>query len=190
MPGPSLHDVLKQTGPLTMRTLHTLAVGVAEALEGIHACGIVHRDLKPGNIIVSGTGPRVIDFGLARALESSQLTRSHEVVGTQGFLAPEQYNGMAITPATDLYAFGLVLCHAAGVLPLQHGETLAAALKLLPGGLADVIIRCLQENPALRPAPSDVLKELTPGVSPSEDWLSPPLRALVDLHNRPAAAGF
>ncbi|MFI5798754.1 protein kinase [Streptomyces sp. NPDC051677] len=161
----------------------------AEALSnGIHACGIVHRDLKPGNIVVSGTGPRVIDFGLARVLEDSHITLAHQVVGTPAFLAPEQLAGTAITPAADLYAFGMVLCHAAGVMPPKHGQTLTAALELLPRRLAAVITRCLQKNPDDRPTPAEVIDALSPDLSPSEDWLPPRLRALVDLHNRPAAS--
>ncbi|MFJ5035000.1 protein kinase [Streptomyces sp. NPDC088560] len=77
IPGPSLHDVLRQQGALPTRTLHTLAVGVADALKRTHACGIIHRDLRPSNTIISSTGPRVIDFGIARALDSTALTRTN-----------------------------------------------------------------------------------------------------------------
>nr|MDT0526365.1 serine/threonine-protein kinase [Streptomyces sp. DSM 41633] len=78
--GPSLHDVLKQYGAMPPRTLHTLALGVAEALEGIHSCDIIHRDLKPSNIIISTTGPRVIDFGIARAFDGTTLTRTNALL--------------------------------------------------------------------------------------------------------------
>ncbi|MGI5456893.1 protein kinase domain-containing protein [Streptomyces sp. CA-249302] len=188
IPGPSLDDVLKQVGALPTRTLYTLALGVADALRGIHVCGIVHRDLKPSNIIVSGMGPRIIDFGLARALDGSKLTRSGHVVGTLGFLAPEQFTGAQITPATDMYAFGTVLCHAAGAAPLRDGESLESALELLPAGLVGVITRCRETDPALRPLPDEVLKELSPGPAPSEDWLPPHIRTMVDLHNRPTVS--
>ncbi|MFD8376980.1 protein kinase, partial [Streptomyces sp. NPDC059679] len=151
IPGPSLHDVLRQQGALPTRTLLTLAVGIAEALEGIHACGIIHRDLKPSNIIVSSAGPRVIDFGIARALDSTTLTRTNHVVGTQGFLAPEQLTGTSVTPAADLYAFGMVLCHAAGVTPLTDGESLESALSLLPARFVGIITRRLGHNPNGRP---------------------------------------
>ncbi|MEU0069751.1 serine/threonine-protein kinase [Streptomyces sp. NPDC006332] len=188
IPGPSLHDLLRQVGALPIRTLYTLALGIAEALDGIHACGIVHRDLKPSNIIVSGMGPRVIDFGLARALDGSKLTRSGHVAGTLGFLAPEQLTGVTVTPAADLYAFGMVLCHAAGAAPLKDGETLESALELLPTRLVRVITRCLDHDPAHRPTPTQVLAELSPSPAPSEDWLPPHIRAMVDLHNRPTAS--
>lgn len=182
IPGPSLHDVLRQQGALPPRTLHTLAVGVAEALERIHACGIIHRDLKPGNIIVSGAGPRIIDFGIARALDSTGLTSTNYVVGTQGFLAPEQLIGGPITHAVDLYAFGMVLCHAAGAAPLPDGETLASALSLLPSRFVDVITLCLDHDPRRRPTATDVLELLSRNPS-TGDWLPLPVRTMVDLYN-------
>ncbi|MFI7368338.1 serine/threonine-protein kinase [Streptomyces sp. NPDC050149] len=187
IPGPSLHDVLKQHGALPPRTLHILALGIAEALEGIHSCSIIHRDLKPSNIIVSTTGPRVIDFGIARAFDSTALTRTNVVVGTQGFLAPEQLAGSASTPATDLYAYGMVLCHAAGAVPFPDGETLESALKLLPSTLINVISNCLNHDPTHRPTCTEVLEQLTQIHQQPEDWLPPPIRTMVDLHNAPTA---
>ncbi|MFB4424174.1 serine/threonine-protein kinase [Streptomyces sp. QL37] len=185
IPGPSLHDVLKQHGAMPPRTLHTLALGVAEALEGIHSCGIIHRDLKPGNIIISGTGPRVIDFGIARAFDSTALTRTNIIVGTQGFLAPEQKEGSASTPASDIYAYGMVLCHAAGAAPFPEGQTLDSALGLLPSSLVSVITRCIARDPAERPTSTDVLEQLTRIPHQSDDWLPPPVRTMLDLHNAP-----
>nr|WP_224283045.1 serine/threonine-protein kinase [Streptomyces sp. LS1784] len=182
IPGPSLHAVLKQQGALPPRTLHTLAVGVAEALERIHACGIVHRDLKPGNIIISGAGPRIIDFGIARALDSTGLTSTNYVVGTPGFLAPEQLTGGSITHAVDLYAFGMVLCHAAGAAPLPDGESLASALSLLPSRFVGVITLCLDHDPRRRPTATEVL-ELLSRNPPTGDWLPLPVRTMVDLYN-------
>ncbi|MER7582239.1 serine/threonine-protein kinase [Kitasatospora sp. NPDC097691] len=176
IPGPSLQDVLEQQGALPPRTLHTLAVGVAEALEHIHVCGIVHRDLKPGNIIVADTGPRIIDFGIARALDSTRLTGTGYVIGTQGFLAPEQLTGASITRAADLYAYGMVLCHAAGAAPLADGESLASALGLLPARFAGVITRCLDHDPGRRPTATQVLDLLAPNVPSTGDWLPLPVR--------------
>ncbi|MFI0975516.1 serine/threonine-protein kinase [Streptomyces sp. NPDC021093] len=185
IPGPSLHEVLGLHGAMPPRTLYALALGVAEALEGIHTCGIVHRDLKPSNIIVSTTGPRVIDFGIARAFDSTSLTSTNVVVGTQGFLAPEQLAGAACTSAADLYAYGMVLCHAAGAVPLPEGESLESALALLPANLVHVITRCLTHDPARRPTCSEVLEQLTETHRPSGDWLPPPVRTMVDLHSAP-----
>lgn len=185
IPGPSLHDVLGRQGALPPRTLHTLAVGVAEALERIHACGIIHRDLKPSNVIISSAGPRIIDFGIARALDSTALTRTNYVVGTQGFLAPEQLAGASITHAADLYAFGMVLCHAAGAMPLTDGESLESALSLLPSRFVGVITRCLDPDPSGRPTPAEVLELLSRNDSSTENWLPPPVRTMVDLYNPP-----
>ncbi|MFE2549468.1 serine/threonine-protein kinase [Streptomyces sp. NPDC059355] len=138
IPGPSLAAVLREYGALPARTVRTLALGVAEALEGIHARGIVHRDLKPGNIIIAETGARVIDFGIARAVDATALTRTDYFVGTQGFLAPEQLTGAPLTPAVDAYAFGMVLGHACGAAPIparnRAGVGPAAAARRPVGG--------------------------------------------------------
>ncbi|MET9077483.1 protein kinase [Streptomyces sp. NPDC004232] len=196
IPGPSLHDVLRQQGALPTRTLHTLAVGVADALKRTHACDIIHRDLRPSNTIISSTGPRVIDFGIARALDSTALTRTNHVVGTQGFLAPKRLTGASITHATDLYAFGMVLCHAARARPLTDGESLETALSRLPSRFVGIITRCLNHDPDIRPAAAEVLEQLSPNDSSPEDWLlSPPvqplrIRAAVIFHGaRHAGAG-
>ncbi|MFH9228294.1 serine/threonine-protein kinase [Streptomyces lydicus] len=185
IPGPSLHEVLSQQGALPPRTLLTLAVGVAEALERIHARGIVHRDLKPSNVIISSAGPRIIDFGIARALDSTGLTSTNCVIGTQGFLAPEQLTGASITHAADLYAFGMVLCHAAGAAPLPAGESRESALSLLPSRFAGVITRCLDDNPSHRPTATEVLELLSRNDPSTGDWLPLPVRTMVDLYNPP-----
>ncbi|MEV7026376.1 protein kinase, partial [Kitasatospora sp. NPDC093558] len=183
IPGLPLHEVLKHYGALPSRSLHTLAVGVAEALEGIHACNIVHRDLKPSNIIISGTGPRVIDFGIARALDGTTLTGSDQVIGTRGFLAPEQYIGGPVTFATDVYAFGMVLCHAGGAVPLDEGEVVESVLSMLPAPLADLVVRCLDHDPHRRPTPTQIVEHLSRSRPAAGDWLPLPVRTLVDLHS-------
>ncbi|MDX3182514.1 SPFH domain-containing protein [Streptomyces sp. ME02-7008A-1] len=183
--GPSLHDVLKQYGAMPPRTLHTLALGIAEALEGIHSCDIIHRDLKPSNIIISATGPRVIDFGIARAFDSTTLTRTNARLGTDGFMAPEQSEGSGSTSASDLYAYGIVLCHAAGAAPFPVGQTRDSALELLPSTLAPVVARCLSRDPAQRPTCTEVLEQLAQVHQKSDDWLPPPVRTMVDFHNAP-----
>ncbi|MDF0372081.1 serine/threonine protein kinase [Streptomyces sp. KA12] len=183
--GPSLHDVLKQYGAMPPRTLHTLALGIAEALEGIHSCDIIHRDLKPSNIIISTTGPRVIDFGIARAFDSTTLTRTNALLGTRGFMAPEQNAGSGSTSAIDLYAYGMVLCHAAGAAPFPADQTLDSALELLPATLVPVVTRCLSQDPAQRPTCTEVLEQLAQVHQQSDDWLPPPVRTMVDFHNAP-----
>ncbi|MEV6733172.1 serine/threonine-protein kinase [Streptomyces sp. NPDC051364] len=189
IPGPSLHTVLREHGALPARTLRTLALGVAEALEGIHACGIVHRDLKPGNIIIAETGARVIDFGIARAVDATALTRADYLVGTRGFLAPEQLTGAPLTPAVDAYAFGMVLGHACGAAPFPAGAELETALRLLPADLSAIVRACLSPDPAARPTPAQILERLGAGdEKPAGDWLPPAVRTMVDLHNMPTAA--
>ncbi|ONK12965.1 SPFH domain-containing protein [Streptomyces sp. MP131-18] len=183
IPGPSLHYVISHHGALPSPTLYTIAGGMAEALAGIHACGIVHRDLKPSNIIISEDGPRVIDFGIARAVDATALTRTGHVVGTPGFLAPEQLTGAAVTPATDVYAYGMVLCHAGGLVPLADGQPIESVLRLLPEGLQELVRGCLAPDPAARPGLDDILARLSPP-APHEtnEWLPPPVRTMVDLH--------
>ncbi|MEU7074336.1 serine/threonine-protein kinase [Streptomyces narbonensis] len=183
IPGPSLDEVLGIHGPLPALTLRALALGVAEALEAIHACGIVHRDLKPGNILVSAAGPRVIDFGIARGAEATALTDADIVVGTRGFLAPEQLTGAPLSAAVDMYAFGTVLCHAGGAARYAEGTALAVAPRLLPADLASVAAACLDHDPAGRPSPTEVLRSLGGAeTEPPSNWLPPALRTLVDLH--------
>ncbi|MGT2526622.1 serine/threonine-protein kinase [Streptomyces nojiriensis] len=117
VPGPTLQAVLASVGSLPLDTLTVLAAGLAEALEAIHRVGVIHRDLKPANIIVAEDGPRVIDFGIARALDGTALTQTGLQIGTPGFLAPEQLTGGTVTPAVDMFALGVVLTQAAGGSP-------------------------------------------------------------------------
>ncbi|MEU7031086.1 serine/threonine-protein kinase [Streptomyces sp. NPDC046275] len=182
IPGPSLHEALRTHGALPARTVRTLALGVAEALEGIHGHGIVHRDLKPSNIVLAESGPRVIDFGIARAADGTALTRTDLVVGTRGFLAPEQLTGGPLTPAVDAYAFGMVLCHACGAAPSAEAAVRDDALRLLPRDLSAVVADCLRPDPARRPTPTQILERLGGEEAESADWLPPAVRTLVDLH--------
>lgn len=180
IPGVPLHEVLRRHGALPAHTVHTLAAGVAEALEAIHAGGVIHRDLKPSNIIITDTGPRVIDFGIARAFDDTRLTSTHHVIGTPGFLAPEQLTGGMITSAVDVYAFGMVLCHAAGIAPFPEGVPLTATLDLLPSRLAGTITGCLESEPTRRPTPADVLRSLAPAFASTGDWLPQPVRTMIN----------
>ncbi|MGW5686033.1 serine/threonine-protein kinase [Nonomuraea sp. NPDC003754] len=116
--GPSLAEALTEHGPLPAVTLRALGAGLADALKAIHKEGVIHRDLKPSNILLAADGPRVIDFGIARAVDASGATAR---VGTHGFMSPELLTGQALTPACDVFALGLVLAHAAGVRPFGEG---------------------------------------------------------------------
>jgi serine/threonine protein kinase len=106
VPGPSLQQAVARHGPMPEQTVFVLLAGVAEALAAIHAAGIVHRDLKPSNVLLAPDGPRVIDFGIARAADSTVLTGTGMLIGSPAFMAPEQVAGQAITQAVDVFALG------------------------------------------------------------------------------------
>ncbi|MGW4696187.1 serine/threonine-protein kinase [Kitasatospora cineracea] len=121
---PSLQRMLRAHGPLPPHACLLLTAGIAEALQSIHEAGIVHRDLKPGNVLLAADGPKVIDFGIARAADGTTLTRTGEGPGTPGFMAPEQFLGSAVTPAADVFSLG-VLAHVAatGRHPFGDGNS-------------------------------------------------------------------
>ncbi|MFH8339312.1 serine/threonine-protein kinase [Streptomyces sp. AM6-12] len=176
--GPSLERVVEhEHGALPERSVRILAAGLAHALKDIHAAGIVHRDLKPSNVLVTIDGPRVIDFGIARALETGTaggegLTSTGSLVGSPGFMAPEQVRGDAITPACDVFSLGSVLTYAAtGRLPFGNtgGGVHALMFRIaqeepelagVPEGIADLVRECLHKDPAARPS-LDALLERT-----------------------------
>ncbi|MFJ8546378.1 serine/threonine-protein kinase [Streptomyces sp. NPDC093586] len=172
--GPSLQQVVGHDhGALPERSVRTLAAGLAYALQDIHAAGIVHRDLKPSNVLVTIDGPRVIDFGIARALETvtdGGLTRTGALVGSPGFMAPEQVRGDRITPACDVFCLGSILVYAAtGDLPFGTAGSGVHALMFriaqeepdlegVPEGIADLVRDCLKKDPAARPSLAEVLE--------------------------------
>ncbi|GAA2764053.1 hypothetical protein GCM10010103_30940 [Streptomyces paradoxus] len=172
--GPSLQQVVGHDhGALPERTVRILAAGLAHALKDIHAAGIVHRDLKPSNVLVTIDGPRVIDFGIARALETvtdGGLTRTGALVGSPGFMAPEQVRGDRITPACDVFCLGSVLAYAAtGALPFGTANSGVHAMMFriaqeepdldgVPEGIADLVRDCLRKDPAARPSLDRVLE--------------------------------
>lgn len=117
VPGPSLHEVVHRHGPLPVPTVLLLMAGIAEALQAIHAAGVVHRDLKPANVLLASEGPRVIDFGIARAADAVALTSAGLQIGTPAFMAPEQALGAAATSATDVFALGALAVYAVCGVP-------------------------------------------------------------------------
>ncbi|WUT66177.1 serine/threonine protein kinase [Streptomyces sp. NBC_00683] len=161
--GPTLADEIRQRGPLGEARLWALAAALAEALEAIHSCGLVHRDLKPANIVLAEDGPRVLDFGIARPLEGTRLTVDGGVIGTPGFVAPEQVQGHRdITGACDVFALGAVLVAAAGGSAFGHGEAYGqmyaavhteADTSAVPKALQPLVRACLHKNPEQRPSP-------------------------------------
>ncbi len=201
--GPSLQAVVgRDHGALPERSVRILAAGLAHALEDIHAAGLIHRDLKPSNVLVTIDGPRVIDFGIARALETvtdGGLTRTGALVGSPGFMAPEQVRGDRVTPACDIFCLGSVLAYAAtGNLPFGAANSGVHALMYriaqeepdldgLPEGLYDIVRDCLRKDPAARPTLAQILQrtgaEDTVFAGRSRDpWLPSALVAQLGRH--------
>lgn len=188
--GVALNDAVTRFGPLP-GSLRQLAGGIAEALIAVHAAGLVHRDLKPANVMVAADGPRLIDFGIARALEGGTITRTGFLVGSPGFLAPEQAGSGAIGPATDVFALGAVLTYAAtGQTPFGEGVFTELLFKVLygepdvsgvPERFRPLVAAMLAKEPADRPTPGQILDRLAefgPDFRAGA-WLPRPLTELV-----------
>ncbi|GAA1785189.1 serine/threonine-protein kinase [Streptomonospora arabica] len=167
--GPTLEADVRANGPRRGADLHRLAVATATALAAIHGAGVVHRDLKPDNILLAGDGPRVIDFGIARAIEATSMTASG-IVGTIGYMAPEQLEGARLTPAVDVFAWGAAMVYAATGREAFAAPTQAArTTRVLTGEpdtgdlgepLLPVVLACLDKDPARRPEARGLLDML------------------------------
>ncbi|WP_017585871.1 serine/threonine-protein kinase [Nocardiopsis ganjiahuensis] len=160
--GLTLNAYLRENkGPMAPALVHGLAVGIAEALAQIHSAGVVHRDLKPANIVVSPEGPRVLDFGIARALDQTALTRTGSVLGSSGWISPAHYRGDPISTADDIFAWGALVTYAAtGRPPFGGGDPAAVAHRVMSGEpdtegfdgpLADLARRALDKDADRRP---------------------------------------
>ncbi|WP_371525115.1 PQQ-binding-like beta-propeller repeat protein [Streptomyces sp. NBC_01283] len=171
VPAPSLHEVVSGFGVLPEAGLRALATGLAEALLAIHDAGIVHRDLKPGNVLIAEDGPRVIDFGISSAVDATQVTRTGAVMGTPGFMAPEQItSSREAGPAADLFSLGCVLVFAAtGRGPFGSGGTAEILYRAvhhppqldgISSALTPLVSACLDKDPARRPPAASVLGAL------------------------------
>ncbi|GAA1673010.1 hypothetical protein GCM10009830_19080 [Glycomyces endophyticus] len=194
--GPTLDLAVKAAGPLPEAAAIRLAAGLAAALESVHAAGVIHRDLKPGNVILEASGPRVIDFGIARAAEGSDLTRTGALIGTPGFMSPEQTRSQPLTAASDVFSLGSVLVMACtGTGPFTGASTLdtmnnvvraAPDLAGVPDRVRGLAARCLAPEPGDRPTPAELLA-LIGQVAPSARPWPDAVGALADEQQREIA---
>ncbi|MFF0424105.1 serine/threonine-protein kinase [Streptomyces sp. NPDC004520] len=195
VPGPSLRTVVgDEFGPLPPATVRALASGLARALDHIHAAGLVHRDLKPSNVLLTVDGPRIIDFGIARAVDhvadGGDLTTTGAVVGSPGYMSPEQVRGDQVSPASDVFCLGSVLAYAAtGRAPFGTADSGVHAtmfriahdepdLTGLPPELSGLIRACLAKDPAARPTATEIVETL-PVADP---WLPADVLARLGRH--------
>jgi Protein kinase domain len=193
VPGPSLATIVSSRGPLPEAAAWRLAAGLVEALQAVHACGLIHRDLKPANVLLAADGPHVIDFGISRALNGTTLTTQGLVVGTPGFMSPEQATGAQAGPPSDVFSLGCVLAYAVAGTP-AFGEGNAAAvlyrvvsgqpdLAGMPPQLREIVTACLAKNPAERPrltALAAVISRAGPAIAatPTSFWPGPVAEAI------------
>ncbi|MFF0433021.1 bifunctional serine/threonine-protein kinase/ABC transporter substrate-binding protein [Streptomyces sp. NPDC004327] len=193
VPGPSLAEAVALHGALPEPTVRALGARLAAALDGMHAAGLVHRDVKPGNVLLALDGPRLIDFGIARVSGATALTATDAMIGTPGFLAPEQARiagAGEVGPAADVFSLGCVLAYAlTGQRPFGTGAVAAVVYRTvheepdldgLPEPLRPLVTACLAKDAADRPTAAEVRDALGPHEGPAAgDWLPPGLPALI-----------
>ena len=193
--GPSLSEAVAEHGPLPEPSVLALAAGLAEGLGVIHQAGVVHRDLKPANVLLADDGPRVIDFGISRSMETTMLTQTGMVVGSPGVMSPEQADGKPVGPPSDVFSLGAVLAFAAtGTGPFGSGPTPALIYRVvnhepdlagLPARLRDLVGRCLAKDPGARPTAAGLLAELG-GSKLAVNWLPQQVAATLGRYVPPA----
>jgi serine/threonine protein kinase len=179
--GPSLTEAVRDHGSLPVSTVLALAAGLAESLSAIHAAGVVHGDLKPSNVLLAEDGPRVIDFGISQAAEASAAAGTDLMIGSPGFMSPEQVLGSDISPASDIFSLGAVLTFAAtGQGPFGSGSHAAvmsrlvnnpASLGKVPRELRRLIGSCLAKHPGDRPTAGELLTQVG-AIQPAPGWLA------------------
>ena len=167
VPGPPLAAVVARHGALPEAAVWRLAAGLAEALGAVHAAGMIHRDLKPANVLLADDGPHVIDFGISRPFHGTQLTSAGMVIGTPGYMSPEQAKTGPAGPASDIFSLGCVLAYAVTGNPPFESDNPASVLyrivsaepdlSAVPPKLRQVIEACLKKDPAQRPSPAQVI---------------------------------
>ncbi|WP_260609138.1 serine/threonine-protein kinase [Streptomyces sp. WAC 01325] len=196
VPGPSLVEAVAEHGPLPVATARSLGRLLADVLADLHAAGLVHRDVKPANILLAADGPRLIDFGIARAVGVTALTADGSVIGSPGYLSPEQARGRTVGPASDVFSLGCVLAHAATGRPVFGVGGAAGVLyrtvheepdlDSVPDALDGIVRRCLAKDPEQRPSVGELRKRF--GEFDEQGWLPEGLPALV-AGSRGAGAG-
>src|SRR5580704_7528813 len=200
--GVPLSEAVEQHGPLTERSVLALAAGLAEGLIAIHAAGVIHRDLKPSNVLLAQDGPRIIDFGISSAAEATSLTGTGYMIGSPGFMSPEQAEGLAVGPASDIFSLAGVLIYAArGEGPFGVGDTAALLYRVVhgtpnldhvPDNIRPLISRSLSRDAKRRPTATEFLVELTaayPSAADLSDWLSPEIQGLAGQRAASGDAG-
>ncbi|MFE6892271.1 serine/threonine-protein kinase [Streptomyces sp. NPDC057694] len=171
IPGDTLAERVKRNGALDVSEVRRLGAGLAEALRDIHRAGVVHRDLKPSNVLLAADGPKVIDFGISRPVDSELRTETGKLIGSPPFMAPEQFQRpREVGPAADVFAMGAVLAHAAsGRGPFDSDSPYLVAYQVVhdepelsgvPDALVPLIRRCLAKDPAGRPSPAEIMDAL------------------------------
>ncbi|MGW1847937.1 protein kinase domain-containing protein [Streptomyces sp. NPDC001966] len=171
VPGPDLEDVVRGGGPLPEPTVRALGRGLVAALRSIHHARVLHRDLKPANVLLTRAGPKVIDFGIARAFGASAITRTGGIVGSPGFMSPEHVAGSEhVVAASDVFCLASLLCYAAtGRSPFGGGPVAAVMFRIaraeadltgVPDGLRDVLAVCLHQDPSSRPDTAELAQLL------------------------------
>ncbi|NEW71650.1 bifunctional serine/threonine-protein kinase/ABC transporter substrate-binding protein [Streptomyces rhizosphaericus] len=171
VPGPTLAEAVAGHGPLPLGSLLTLGQRTAEALADVHEAGLVHRDVKPGNIVLGQDGPHLIDFGIVRGGGATALTAPDAVLGTPGYLSPEQTRayGDDVGPASDVFALGCVLVYAASARPpfgsgdpaavlyrTVYEEPDTSGLDRMPAPARTAVVRCLAKDPEARPTAAEL----------------------------------
>ncbi|MFH8625449.1 ABC transporter substrate-binding protein [Streptomyces vietnamensis] len=192
VPGPSLAEAVALHGALPEPTVRALGARLAAALTDMHEAGLVHRDVKPGNVLLALDGPRLIDFGIARTAGATALTATDAMIGTPGFLAPEQARVAGsgeVGPAADVFSLGCVLAYAlTGERPFGGGAVAAVvyrtvheepALDEVPDTILPLVKACLAKDPDDRPTAAEVREALGRADTPAGDWLPDGLPALI-----------
>ena len=188
VPGTSLSDAVERQGPLPENSVLALAAGLAEGLSAIHAAGVIHRDLKPSNVLLAQDGPRIIDFGISSAAGATSLTGTGFMIGSPGFMSPEQAEGLTVGPASDIFSLAGVLIYAArGEGPFGSGDTAALLYRVVhgkpnidnvPDDLRPLIKRSLSRDPKRRPTATQFLADLSaayPSAADLTNWLPTPI---------------